>query len=123
MFSNEKFKINNLKNYLSKSEFIYIEDLLKTIDVKKNIFVFDLTSKRKIILISVKNNMKTSEVENLGAEFYGQINQGKNNEYFLISDSLNNKQNNFLGHFLHGLKTKNLMNLKNIRQKRMIKLF
>ena len=29
----------------------------------------------------------------------------KNNEYFLISDSLNNKQNNFLGHFLHGLKT------------------
>ena len=77
LFSNEKFKINNLKNYISKSEFIYIEDLLKTIDTKKNIFVFDLTSKRKIILISVKNNMKTSEIENLGAEFYGQTNQRK----------------------------------------------
>ncbi len=106
LFSNEKFKINNLKNYLSKSEFIYIEDLLKTIDTKKNIFVFDLTSKRKIILISVKNNMKTSEIENLGAEFCGQTNLGKNSEYFLVSDTLDAKHNNFLGYFLHGLKLK-----------------
>ena len=50
--------------------------------------------------------MKTSEVENLGAEFYSQINQGKKSEYFLISDSLTDKQNNFLGYFLHGLKLK-----------------
>ena len=106
LFSKEKFKINNLKNYLSKSEFASIEDLLKTFDTKKNIFVFESSSKRKIILISIKNNMKTSEVENFGAEFYGHINQRKNNEYFLISDSLNDKQNNFLGHFLHGLKLK-----------------
>ena len=106
LFSKEKFKINDLNNHLSKSEFAYIEDLIKSIDLKKNIFIFELSSKRKIVLISVKNNLKTSEVENLGAEFYGRINQEKNNEYFLISDSLNNKQNNFLGHFLHGLKLK-----------------
>ena len=108
LFTNEKLKINNLKNYISKSEFIYIEDLLKTGDTKKNIFVFDLTSKRKIILISVKNNMKPSEVENLGAKFYGQTNRrkDKDKEFFLISDSLDVKQNNFLGHFLHGLKLK-----------------
>ena len=106
MFSKEKFKINDLKSHLSKSEFAYIEDLIKSIDLKKNIFIFELSSKRKIVLISVKNNLKTSEVENLGAEFYGRINEEKNNEYFLISDSLNNKQNNFLGHFLHGLKLK-----------------
>ena len=106
LFSKDKFKINNLKNYLSKSEFASMEDLLKTFDTKKNIFVFESSSKRKIILISIKNNMKTSEAENLGAEFYGHINQGKKNEYFLISDSLNDKQNDFLGHFLHGLKLK-----------------
>ncbi len=106
LFSKEKFKINNLKKYLSKSEFIYIEDLLKSFDIKKNIFVFESSSKRKIILISLKDNMKTYEVENVGAEFYGHVNQGKNNEYFLISDSLDDKQNNFLGHFLHGLKLK-----------------
>ena len=106
LFSKERFKINNLKNYLSKSELVHIEDLLKTFDTKKNIFVFESTSKRKIILISLKNNMKTYEIENLGAEFYGHVNQGKNSEYFLISDSLDNKQNNLLGHFLHGLKLK-----------------
>ena len=106
LFSDEKFKINHLKNYLSKSEFSYIVELLKTIDLKKNIFVFELTSKRKIVLISVKNNLKISEVENLGAEFYSRINREKNSEYFLVSDSLNDKQDNFLGHFLHGLKLK-----------------
>ena len=106
LFSKERFKINNLKNYLSKSELVHIEDLLKTFDTKKNIFIFESTSKRKIILISLKNNMKTYEIENLGAEFYGHVNQGKNGEYFLISDSLDYKQNNFLGHFLHGLKLK-----------------
>ena len=106
LFSKERFKINNLKNYLSKSELVHIEDLLKTFDTKKNIFVFESTSKRKIILISLKNNMKTYEIENLGAEFYGHVNQGKNSEYFLISDSLDYKQNNLLGHFLHGLKLK-----------------
>ena len=106
LFSNEKTKINNLKNYLSKPEFVYIEDLLKTIDQKKNIFVFQLSSKRKIILISSKNNFKTSEIENLGAEFYNQINRGKSSEYFLISDSVNSNHNLFLGHFLHGLKLK-----------------
>ena len=106
LFSKEKFKINDLKSHLSKSEFAYIEDLIKSIDLKKNIFIFELSSKRKIVLISVKNSLKTSEVENLGAEFYGRINQEKNYEYFLITDSLKNKHNNFLGHFLHGLKLK-----------------
>ena len=106
LFSKEKFKINNLRNYLSKSEFAYIEDIIKTIDLKKNIFVFELSSKRKIVLISVKNNLRNSEVENLGAEFYSHINHEKNSEYFLLSDSLNDQRNNFLGYFLHGLKLK-----------------
>ena len=95
LFSKEKFKINDLKSHISKSEFAYIEDIIKSIDLKKNIFIFELSSKKKIVLITVKNSLKISEVENLGAEFYGRINQEKNNEYFLISDSLNNKQNNW----------------------------
>ena len=47
LFSNEKFKINSLKRYLTNSEFSYINDLLKTSDLKKNILVFELTSKKK----------------------------------------------------------------------------
>ena len=33
LFSNEKYQINNLKKYLSDSEFSYINDLLKTSDL------------------------------------------------------------------------------------------
>ena len=68
--------------------------------------MFEVHSKKKIVLISIKKNLKTSEIENLGAEFYGRINYGKNSEYNIISDSLISKDNNFLGHFLHGLKLK-----------------
>ena len=70
LFSNEKFNINSLKRYLSNSEFSYINDLLKTSDLKKNLYVFKLSSKKKIVLVSIKNNLKNSEIENLGSEFY-----------------------------------------------------
>ena len=40
LFSDEKFSINNLKKYLSNSEFSYINDLLKTNDLKKKSFDF-----------------------------------------------------------------------------------
>ena len=63
-------------------------------------------AQKKIILVSIKNNLKTSDIENLGAEFYRRVDYGKNSEYFLISDSIKNKNKNFLGHFLHGLKLK-----------------
>ena len=106
LFSNENFNLNNLKKYFLNSEFSYINDLLKTSDLKKNLFIFELNSKKKIALISIKKNLKSSDIENLGAEFYGRINHGKNSEYYIISDSIDTKYNNFLGHFLHGLKLK-----------------
>ena len=65
-----------------------------------------MSSKKKIVLISIKKNLKTSEVESLGAEFFGRINYGKSSEYFIVSDSILVKHENFLGHFLHGLKLK-----------------
>ena len=105
-FSNEKFNINGLKNYLSNFEFTYINDLLKTSDFKKKLLVFEINSKKKIILVSIKNNLNRSDIENLGAEFYGRINYGKNNEYFIFSDSIVGKYSNFLSYFLHGLKLK-----------------
>ena len=61
---------------------------------------------KKVVLISIKNDLKTSDIENLGAEFYGRINYGKNSEYFIESDSIISKHKNFIGHFLHGLKLK-----------------
>ena len=106
LFVNDKFNINNLKNYISDKEFAYINDLLKTSDLKKKIFVYEVNSKKKVILISIKNNLKTSEMETLGAEFFGRVNYGNNSEYFLNSDTILSQNKNFLGHFLHGLKLK-----------------
>jgi leucyl aminopeptidase len=106
LFSDEKFNINPLKKYISSSEFSYIGDLLKAGDLNKNLFVFEVNSKKKIVLISIKKNIKISDIENLGAELYGRINFGKNSQYFVNSDSIIYKHENFIGHFLHGLKLK-----------------
>ena len=106
LFANEKFNINSLKKILSVSEFSYINDLLKSSDLKKNILVFEVNSKKKIILVSIKNNLKTSDIESLGAEFYGRINHGKNSEFFINTDTVTSKERNFTSHFLHGLKLK-----------------
>ena len=35
LFTDEKYSIANLKKYLSSSEFSYVNDLLKTSDLKK----------------------------------------------------------------------------------------
>ena len=47
LFTDEKFNISNLNKYISNSEFSYIKDLLKTSDLKKSIFVFEINSKKK----------------------------------------------------------------------------
>ena len=106
LFTDEKFNVGSLKKYMSGSEFSYISDLLKNSDLSKNLLVFELSSKKKIIIISIKKNLKNSDVENLGAELYGRINYGKNSEYFLNTDSVSNKGANLISHFLHGLKLK-----------------
>ena len=120
LFSNDNFEIGSLKRDLSNFEFSYIKDLLKTSDLKKNLLVFEVNSKKKIILISIKDNLKTSDIENLGAEFYGRINYGKRDEYNIFSDSIVGKHDNFLSHFLHGLKLKSY-EFKKYKSKKEIK--
>ena len=106
LFANENFDISHLKKFISNSEFSYINDLLKSSDLTKNLSVYEVSSKKQIVLVSVKNNLETSDIENLGAEFYGLINRKKKSEYFVNSDSINGKYENFIGCFLHGLKLK-----------------
>jgi leucyl aminopeptidase len=124
LFCDEKFNINSLKKYLSNSESTYINDLLKTSDLKKNLFVYELNSKKKIILISIKKDLKSFDVENLGAEFYGRINYGKNSEYYINSDSIIGKHENFIGYFLHGFKLKSyeFNKYKTKKEKRIISI-
>ena len=106
LFTDEKFNIGTIKKYISNSEFSYINDLLKINDLTKNLFVFEINSKKKIVLVSAKKNLESSDIENLGAEFYERINHELKSEYFLNTDSINGKYENFIGYFLHGLKLK-----------------
>jgi len=106
LFVDENFNINELKKNISNIEFSYISDLLKTSDLKKKILFFKVNSKKKIFLISIRKNIKISDIENLGAEFNSYINHDKKNEYFVNSDTIDNKIKNFVGYFLHGLKLK-----------------
>ena len=106
LFVNEKFSTDNIKRFLTDQELSYIKDLLKIADLKKNLFVYELNSKKKIILISIKNKLKSSDIENLGAEFFDRVNFGKGSEYFILSDTVVGNYKNLLGYFLHGLKLK-----------------
>ena len=116
-FTDEKFNISGLKKFLNNKDFSYINDLLKTNDLKKNLLVFEISSKRKIILISIKNKANNSDFENLGAELYAKINYGKNCEYIIFSESSKVNPNNFLGYFLHGFRLKSYEFKKYITKK------
>ena len=106
LFSDENFNISGLKKNILNSDYSFISDLIKTKDKKDKILSFDISSKRKIILVSLKKNVKNFEIENLGAKFYDLFKENKQNEYNLNSDTLPSKLNNLLGHFLHGIKLK-----------------
>ena len=47
LFVDEKYNTNKLEKFISEKEFNYINDLLKTSDHKKNMFVFEVNSKKK----------------------------------------------------------------------------
>jgi leucyl aminopeptidase len=106
LFVDEKFNISSLKKYISNYEFSYILDLLKNSDLKKDLLVFEINSKKTIFLASIKKDIKTSDIENLGAKFHGYINYDKKNDYYINSDTVSSKIKNFLGYFLHGVKLK-----------------
>ena len=107
LFVDKKFSIKALKEHLSSPKLSFISDLLKNSDLKKNILSFDLNSKNKIILINIKDQSSSSDVENLGAELYDFIKISKIVNITINSNSLKAKPGkDFIGRFLHGLKLK-----------------
>ena len=106
LFVDENFNISGLKKYISNSEYSYIFDLLKTNDLKKNLLFFEINSKKTIFLVSIKKDLKTSDIESLGAKFHSFINYDKKYDYLVNTDTINSKITNFAGYFLHGLKLK-----------------
>ena len=106
LFVDEKFNTSSLKKLISNSEYAYILDLLKNEDLKKKIVTFDISSKRKIILISLKKNLTNFDAENLGAKCYCLFKKFSKTDYIINSNSIPNKFKDFVGYFLHGVKLK-----------------
>ena len=117
LFVDEQFNISSLKKHISKSEHSFILDLLKIKDIKQKIITFDLSSKRKIILVSFKKTLSTSGAENLGAKCYEVFKKIKNTEYRINTDTIPYKLKNIIGHFLHGIKLKSYKFEKYITKK------
>ena len=67
-FSNHKLDIKPIKKNLSNFEYSYINDLLKTADLKKKIFVFEINSKKKIFI-----SYDINDLNNLDSELYDEI--------------------------------------------------
>ena len=70
------------------------------------ILAFDISSKKKIILVSLKKKITNSEAENLGANFYDQFKTNKINEFNLETETISIQQKYILGYFVHGIKLK-----------------
>ena len=106
LFVDENFNITGLKKFISNEEYSFIGDLLAINDKKKKIIAYDLNSRRRIILISIKKKITTSEAEGLGAKFYDIFKDIKQNHFDINSETAKNTLQNFVGYFLHGLRLK-----------------
>ena len=106
LFVDEKFNITSIKKHISNSEYSYISDLLIKKDDKKKIVTFNISSKKKIIIVSLKRKLTNSDAENLGAKCYVILNELKETEYSVNSDTIPNGFKNIAGYFLHGIKLK-----------------
>ncbi len=106
IFVDESFNILHLKKHILKNEYIFINDLIKVSDKKRKIISYDISSKKKIILVSIKKNLNNSAFESLGAKFYDQIKVMKQNNFIIDTGTIKNTPKNFIGYFLHGIKLK-----------------
>ena len=124
-FANQDFKISELNKLpiFKFSNFIN-ESVRKSNLIKKNILSFNINASQKIILIKIKNNKSSLEIEKLGAEFYVYL---KSNLYFkttFYEENIRNfglKNEYFFDQFIQGLQLKsyefNKYKSKNIEKK------
>ncbi|MDA9177217.1 leucyl aminopeptidase [Candidatus Pelagibacter sp.] len=106
LFSDENYNLLSLKHHITKEQYSYIYDIIKNSDLKKDILFFDVNSKKRIFIISIKKNLNNKDIENLGAKFYDNLDLKKKNDFSIIYESIVSKNENFIQHFLHGVKLK-----------------
>ena len=84
LFVEENFNTNSIKKHVSSADLSYIKEILKNNDLKKKILSLDLNSKKRLILVSVKKKLESSDIENLGAELYNYVKSKNINKLSII---------------------------------------
>ena len=81
-FTNQDFKIAgfNKLSIFKHSDFI-IKSISSNKSNDKNFLSFDIGPTQKILLIKIKNNQSSLDVEKIGADFYSYL---KSNSFFKI---------------------------------------
>ena len=109
LFSDESFKICSLNKISLGKKGLFINELIKKNVVKnKKFLTFNLNSRQRITLISLKKKLTSLNNEEVGAEFYNFI---KENSFFNLTFIENNIQGSQiysfnLNDFLHGIELK-----------------
>ena len=88
LFVDETFNVSVLKRYMQLSEYLFVSDLLKVKKSNKEILIIDVSSKKKIILLSLKKNIKPYETEILGGKLYNFLKEIESSKFILNSDSI-----------------------------------
>ena len=111
LFSTNEFDLKSLNKNFSKQELNNIDEILKFED-KKNFILFNLNSKKKVILINIKKDLEKSAYEDLGAKFYEFLKNNNIKEITLDYNKNLNLSSSIQDSFLHGLKLKSYKFLK-----------
>ena len=109
LFTDENFKIQKIGAYFSKKEVSFIEKIIRNNKIsKKKISSFNLDENSSVILIPLKKNLTSSEVEQAGADFYKFIKLNLFTEVTFDTKNIptNQKRFNILEEFLHGINLK-----------------
>ena len=117
LFIDKDFNIRKLKKNFSDKEFYFVSDLLKSKDFKKKFVSFEISSKKRIILVSIDKEIDSFGLENLGGKFFDTFKNSKIKDFIINSDTLKCKLKNSVGYFLHGIRLKSYSFEKYISKK------
>ena len=109
-FTDQDFKISGFKKLsIFKSSNLIIKSINANKINDKNFLSFNINPTQKIILIKIKNNQSSLDIEKIGADFYSYL---KSNSFFNITfyeqniKNSNCKNKYFFDEFIHGVELK-----------------
>ena len=109
-FANHDFKISGFNNLsiFKHSNFIN-KSISSNKSDDKSFLSFDISPTQKILLIKLKNNQSSHDIEKIGADFYSYLKANsflKSSFYEINIRNVNLNNRNFFDEFIHGVELK-----------------